>query len=181
MPKPTRSGAGDLKPGLHVFDPYGHAILVGEPGQFDPSYHLPILATGGEINVGSAVIRDPDVVDQLADRLHLIAQRMRAHYAPRRPQPPEEKAMTTLTVTEATKPHWCAFCPDSIQPGELDATAPDFTGPDGDEGHAHADCAEHKGYDLIGDTAPPTASAALWKALRDGIRDRGGRDADDNE
>lgn len=90
--------------------------------------------------------------------------------------------MNVLTVTEATAPRWCAFCPDSIQPGELDVTGGGLTGPDGDEGHAHADCAEHKGYDLrAADITPPTASAALWKALRDGIRDRGGRDADDDE
>lgn len=81
--------AGELTPGLHVFDPYGHAILVGEPGQFDPSRHVAILATGGEINIGPAAVRDPDVVDQLADRLHVIAQRMRAY---RPSQPSEEKA-----------------------------------------------------------------------------------------
>ena len=78
--------AGELSPGLHVFDPLGHAILVGVPGQFDPPRQVPLLCTGGEVTIGGATVRDPDVVDQFADRLRLIAQRMRDHYARNRPK-----------------------------------------------------------------------------------------------
>jgi hypothetical protein len=73
--KPTPA----LTPGLHIFDPQGHAILVGLPGQFDPPRQVALLCSGGEVTICGATVRDPDVVDQFADRLHLIAQRMRDH------------------------------------------------------------------------------------------------------
>lgn len=75
-----RQAGEDLPPGLHVFDPQGHAILVGEPGMDGPR-RVVVLCTGGEVTIGPTRVRDPDVVDQFADRLHLVADRMRAYYA----------------------------------------------------------------------------------------------------
>lgn len=53
--------------------------------------------------------------------------------------------MSTLKAY-ATESNWCVYCPDGIRPGDAEITDPGLKDPFGDLGHAHADCAEGKGW-----------------------------------
>lgn len=62
-----------LNPGIYLNDPRsGHAYLVGTNNR-----SLTVLDLGGVISVAGLDIRDPDHLDRLADRLHLLADRLR--------------------------------------------------------------------------------------------------------
>lgn len=69
-----------LAPGLYLSDPQGHALLVGTNARA-----MTLLDFGPAIaDIGSVEIRSPELLDQLGDRLKVMAQRMRERRADRR-------------------------------------------------------------------------------------------------
>jgi hypothetical protein len=60
-----------LPPGVYLSDPQGHARLVGVNGRA-----VTILDTGS-ITVGGIEVRDPEHLEMLADRLRMLAGRLR--------------------------------------------------------------------------------------------------------
>lgn len=79
--------------------------------------------------------------------------------------------MTTIKAY-ASDINWCAYCPDTIQPGEAEITDPGLKDPLGDLGHAHADCAEEQGWVADEDRTEPDEPDSREK-LRRYIRDHG--------
>ncbi|MBM0257361.1 hypothetical protein [Micromonospora sp. 4G55] len=62
-----------LAPGVYPSDPQGHTLLVGTNNRA-----MTVLDLGGVVQVAGLDITDPHHLDVLADRLHELADRMRA-------------------------------------------------------------------------------------------------------
>ena len=62
-----------LDPGIYLSDPQGHTLLVGTNDR-----SLTLLDMGGLASVAGLDVRDPDLLDRFADRLHQLADRLRA-------------------------------------------------------------------------------------------------------
>ena len=71
-----------------------------------------------------------------------------------------------LTASFATERNWCNYCTDLIVEGEIVASHPELRNPFGEQGYAHADCAERNGYELVGDTRPASDEARVRRAFR---------------
>lgn len=62
-----------LDPGVYPSDRYGHVYLAGTNGR-----GLRVLETGNVIEVAGVHVTSPEVLEQLADRLQMLADRLRA-------------------------------------------------------------------------------------------------------
>ena len=71
-----------------------------------------------------------------------------------------------LTTSTATERHWCNWCTDLIVEGEIVASSPELRNPFGEQGYAHADCADRNGYELEGETRPTSDETRLRQAFR---------------
>lgn len=68
--------ATSREPGVYLYDPQGHALLVGS----DPTGEvrtLVVLDLDGVVSVAGVEVRDPDHLDRMAERLHTNADRLR--------------------------------------------------------------------------------------------------------
>lgn len=66
-----------LAPGLYPSDPQGHTVLVGQVTGTGERRSIGIGNMGGLITIGGVEVHDPDVLDELADRLHANAASLR--------------------------------------------------------------------------------------------------------
>lgn len=62
----------DLDPRLYLSDPQGHALLVGTNGRA-----LTVLDMGGLVDVASVHVTSPEGLEQMAERLRMLADRLR--------------------------------------------------------------------------------------------------------
>ena len=78
-----------LEPGIYPSDPQGHTVLVGQVTSWGERRSISIANLGGVISIGGVEVTDPDVLNQLADRLHANAATLRHQQAhPYRPGVP---------------------------------------------------------------------------------------------
>lgn len=76
----------ELAPGLYPSDPQGHTLVVGQTTSHGDVRSFGVVDLGGVITVAGVEITDPDLLDQLADRLHANAASLRHQQAhPYRP------------------------------------------------------------------------------------------------
>ena len=80
--------------------------------------------------------------------------------------------MTTIK-SYATDRHWCLYCPDLIVHGEALITDASMKDPLGEDGHAHADCAEANGWVADEDRTDGQDVPEVREALRQYIRTHG--------
>lgn len=71
----------NLEPGVYASDPQGHTLLVGQVASYGERRSIGIANMGGLISIGGVEVYDPDVLDQLADRLHANAASLRHQQA----------------------------------------------------------------------------------------------------
>jgi hypothetical protein len=74
-------GESNLDPGLYPSDPQGHTQLVGQTTSWGEVRSLAVLDMGGVVTIAGVEVRDPDVLDRLAERLHQNAASMRRCHA----------------------------------------------------------------------------------------------------
>lgn len=67
----------NLNPGLYPTDPQGHTLVVGQTTDWGEVRAIAVLDFGGVITIGGVEIHDPDLLDQLAERLHANAANLR--------------------------------------------------------------------------------------------------------
>jgi hypothetical protein len=78
-----------LAPGLYPTDPQGHTLIVGQVTSRGERRSITVANMGGAITIGGVEVTDPDVLDQLADRLQGNAASLRHQQAhPYRPGVP---------------------------------------------------------------------------------------------
>lgn len=65
------------EPGLYPSDPQGHTLLVGRVSSWGERRSVTIANMGGLFTIGGIEVTDPDVLDQLAERLHANAASLR--------------------------------------------------------------------------------------------------------
>ena len=70
-----------LEPGVYPSDPQGHTLIVGQVASYGECRSISIGNMGGLISIGGIEVRDPDVLDQLAARLHANAASLRHQQA----------------------------------------------------------------------------------------------------
>lgn len=64
------------RPGVYLSDPHGHALVVGTNGRA-----LTVLDTGGVVEIAGVHVTSAEPLEQLADRLVMLAGRMRSRAA----------------------------------------------------------------------------------------------------
>ncbi len=67
----------DLKPGLYPSDPQGHTLVVGQTTTWGDVRSFTVLHLGGVVSIAGVEVRDPDILDRLADRLRDNAASLR--------------------------------------------------------------------------------------------------------
>jgi len=70
-----------LAPGLYPTDPQGHTLIVGQVTNWGEVRSITIANMGGVITIGGVEVDNPDVLDQLAERLHANAASLRHQQA----------------------------------------------------------------------------------------------------
>jgi hypothetical protein len=68
-----------LEPGLYPSDPQGHTLIVGQTTTWGDVRSIVVVDLGGVISLGGVEVRDPAILDQLADRLRANAASLRAN------------------------------------------------------------------------------------------------------
>lgn len=77
----VHTSQSDLAPGIYPSDPQGHTLIVGQTVSYGETRAISICDMGNVVTIGGLEVRDPDILDQLAERLHANAAGLRHQLA----------------------------------------------------------------------------------------------------